>query len=84
MNQRVAHDSHFDQNEAKPRFCEEVLSYGVIQAGTHVDKLGRSTFAALSCFTSGRNLHLERLATEDMLSEQAPFEQKGSRDGQIP
>jgi hypothetical protein len=41
---------HFDQHEAKPRFCEEVLSYGVIQAGTHVDKLGRSTFATASAF----------------------------------
>jgi hypothetical protein len=32
MNQRVAHDSHFDQHEAKPRFREEALSYGVIHS----------------------------------------------------
>jgi hypothetical protein len=57
MNQWVTYDSHFDQHEAKPRFCEAVLSYGVIQAGTHVDKLGRSTFAALSCLLALVFLH---------------------------
>jgi len=32
MFQRVTHDSHFDQHEAKPRFCEEALSYRVMQS----------------------------------------------------
>lgn len=38
MNQRVADDPDFDQHEAKPRFCEVLLSYRVMQKGK--DKKG--------------------------------------------
>lgn len=38
MNQEATYDLRFDQCEAKPRFCEVVLSYGVMQ----VERLHRS------------------------------------------
>jgi hypothetical protein len=54
MNQWVTYDSHFDQHEAKPRFCEEVLSYRVMQMLKRITGLRNKMFSKNSFIWNSR------------------------------